>query len=315
MRFAASEISTKTINSFSGKVHSVFRSTVNLMINDGDLITLDASNEKQKLPNTISFNAPKDFDFSHHIKHGANICCRGGILRLSKSDLTFDLRLVQNSSEKKHHPKTSVDIKIDESWKIAWSFLIKNGGSTGLVLAINMIETDKPFDAALVSRAQNCIPPLLTALQTNNIEEIINLASCLVGAGPGLTPSGDDFLIGFLIGAQQVFQNKEKIKCINFLGNYLSNQAGNSVDISCAYMKHAASGYAAKPLKELTKLIITKGEKIKIINTIGVVLSFGSSSGADLVFGLLCGLSLKNPLLTNIIIDTLNNKTVKVKYK
>ena len=315
MRFAASEISRKTINSFTGKVHSVFRSTVNLILNDGELITLRASNDKQQLPGAISFSAPLGFDFSHHVKHGTNICCRGGILRLSESDLTFDLRLAQNIKlEKNYYSSVNTNIKNDESWQIAWNFLINNRGSAGLILAINKIEPVTPFDVALVSRAQECIPLLLSAVRKNNIVITKKAASRLVGAGPGLTPSGDDFLVGFLTGAQHTFQNKEQIKCINFLGSYLSKQVGNSVDISCAYLKHAASGYTIKSLKDLTKLIINDTYRTKIINSINIVLRFGHSSGSDTVFGLLCGLAVKKPVLSNIIIDTLNNKAAKVKY-
>ncbi|MBP2625387.1 MAG: hypothetical protein H6Q68_98 [Firmicutes bacterium] len=105
-----------------------------------------------------------------------------------------------------------------------------------------------------------------------------------VGRGKGLTPSGDDILIGFTL-ALMMFGK------FNIWQKDL--EAGVTRDrttmISVAYLSALLRGYASEYFIRLVKLI-DDAEMDAIEKTITEVRSFGHTSGNDTLFGFLLGL-------------------------
>ena len=290
MRLAASEIPPLSAHTFDGHVHSVFRRVVNLRLGDGKLLTLYANDDNNDPPGAMTIAAPPGFDFSRHITQRAAISCRAGVLRIEDSGVSIDLRQARQRGLLTVEPSRSGGSKgFGASWRAAWRTLLA-ADTAGLVVALHGRRPAGSLDAALAARARQAVPPLLDAALANDVEAASNAAARLVGAGPGLTPSGDDFLAGFLVGARRTAQNKVEIAFLDALGRELSMQYGNSGDIACAYLTHAAAGRAARPLAKLAGLI-TNGATARDTRAATVAaMHMGHSSGLDATFGLLCGL-------------------------
>ncbi len=292
MRLAASEMPPLSATTIDGRVHSVFRRVVNVRLGDGALLTLYANDDDRDPPGAITFAAPADFDFSKHTTHGAVVACRAGVLRIDGSDVSIDLRRARRRNPNSVEPsRGAAGAGFNASWRAAWQALITADGTAGLVVALHRRRPASSLDAALAGRAQRIIPRLLAAARTNDIETASAAATSLVGAGPGLTPSGDDFLAGFLIGARHTAGSRTQITFLDALGCELSMQYGNSGDVACAYLAHAAAGRAARPLAKLAEFIATGAGERDTTNATDAAMQMGHSSGSDATFGLLCGLA------------------------
>jgi hypothetical protein len=299
MRFVASEMPPLSAPSIDGRVHSVFRRVINLRLADGELLTLYAGDDDRQPPGVISFAPPADFDFSEHVAHNSAIAFRGGILRIAGTGISIDLRQARRTAasvkDTAQPLSNGATIDFSASWHVAWETLTHATGSAGLVIALQGRCPVGAFDAALAARAKQSVPRLLDAARSNDIEAALKAAKQLVGAGPGLTPSGDDFLAGFLVGARTGAQAKTQRAFLDRLGGELSNQSDPIGDIAGAYLIHAAAGRATRPMTKLAMLISQGGRAADIKAATITALHVGHSSGADGTFGLLCGLAAWRP--------------------
>jgi hypothetical protein len=291
MRLAASEMPPLSAPTFDGRVHSVFRRVVNLRLGGGELLTLYAADDASGPPGAITFAAPANLDFSDHVEHQSKVSCRAGILRIEGSDVSIDLRRArQRDPETIGLCRDGADTGFSASWHTAWQTLLADDGD-GLVAALHGRRAAGALDTALAGRARQTVPQLLAAVRAKDIVTAMSAAAGLVGAGPGLTPSGDDYLAGFLVGARHTAQNKAEIAFLDALGRQLSTQHGNSGDIACLYLAHAAAGRAARPLVNLARLITNSATAPDTKAATVAAMRMGHSSGSDATFGLLCGLT------------------------
>ncbi len=292
MRLAASEIPPLPATAIDGRVHSVFRRVINVRLGDGALLTLYAGDEDSAPPGAITITVPDGFDFSRHVEHGTGVSCRAGVLRIAGSDLSVDLRSAQrrrpSASER---PIGDIDSNYLPAWRTARRCLATAGGDAGLVVALNGKRPAGALDAALAGRARQVVPRLLGAARASDVDGAIAATARLVGAGPGLTPSGDDFLAGFLVGARHAAQEPLQIGFVDDLGRQLSKHYADSGDVPRAYLAHAAAGRAAQPLLTLARMITEGADDSDIYAATVTALHIGHSSGADATFGLLCGLA------------------------
>ncbi len=307
MRLAASEMPPLSAAPIDGRVHSVFRRVVNVRLSDGELLTVYAGSDEGAPPGAITIAAPDDFDFSHHVSPSAAISCRAGVLRIEGSDVSVDLRRARHSDPQSiEAPVGGVDSEFRPSWQTAWRCLIAGGGIAGLVVALNGKRSAGSLDAALAGRAQRTVPRLLDAARTYDIDGATSAAARLVGAGPGLTPSGDDFLAGFLVGMRQAAQSEAQLAFAGALGCELAMLYSDSGDISRAYLAHAAAGRAARPLATLARSITDGADDSAIKAATVAALHIGHSSGADATFGLLCGLAAWHEALAEMVAAALD---------
>ena len=292
MRLAAFEMPQLSASAFDGRVHSVFRRVVNLRLADGELLTLYANRDNSEPPGAITIAAPSDFDFSKHVALSAAVSCRAGVLRIAGSGVSIDLRRARQRGPETVGPcRSGANTGFSASWHTAWQTLLAAADGAGLVAALHARQPAGSLDTALAGRARQAVPHLLAAVRAKDIDPAMSAAADLVGAGPGLTPSGDDFLAGFLIGARHTARNKGEVAFLDALGRRLSAQHGNSGDIACLYLAHAAAGRAARPLIELAGSITNGAAAPDTRAATAAAMQMGHSSGSDATFGLLCGLT------------------------
>ena len=111
----------------------------------------------------------------------------------------------------------------------------------------------------------------------------------LIGAGQGLTPSGDDFICGYMAALFFLGSNDKKV----LLTNTIMQHIDKTTLISQEYLKYAIEGKFNEYVKDL-ELILSKintGDYLDdLYEIIKKIASIGHSSGTDFLAGLYVGL-------------------------
>jgi hypothetical protein len=111
----------------------------------------------------------------------------------------------------------------------------------------------------------------------------------LVGLGPGLTPSGDDFLCGFLASFGWVLRSyRAERRRLEAVEGSVLDHAGRTSLLSRQLLEHAARGEVGERAEDfLSALLGDEGEDLRDLTF--RVSKTGETSGADMMLGLILG--------------------------
>jgi len=115
-----------------------------------------------------------------------------------------------------------------------------------------------------------------------NRESIHELMNRFVGRGIGLTPSGDDFIIGYLM-VQCAFNHPMFIRIRNEFENKITYFS--TTDISKQYYRCILKGYASSYFVKLLNNISNSNPRNSSHTVVGKILHHGHTSGIDTLFG------------------------------
>ena len=134
---------------------------------------------------------------------------------------------------------------------------------------------------------------LTDGLLAGDVASLPERVSTLVGAGPGLTPSGDDVLCGILLGLR--LHPRGSLSLLERLWAAVRPRLATTTSLSAALLTEAAQGYAVPPVLHLAAALGcpaaapgTTGRlgTTELSEAVHAVLTIGHSSGADLLGGL-----------------------------
>jgi hypothetical protein len=115
----------------------------------------------------------------------------------------------------------------------------------------------------------------------------------LVGAGPGLTPSGDDALCGVMLALR--LAGRDGSPTADLLWRAVRSRLTSTTSLSASLLAEAAAGYAVPPAVRLGSAILD-GRADEASRQARELLAVGHSSGADLLDGLLgCLDAIRSP--------------------
>ena len=126
----------------------------------------------------------------------------------------------------------------------------------------------------------------------------IEAGRSLVGLGPGLTPSGDDFLGGMFfalwhLNAAYPSEFNYDTETIDSLLDYAASQTNQ---ISHAILTDFADGQGPSPLHDLVEAVLTGKPMLAISDYIRCVATIGHSSGWDMLAGFMVGMTTINEM-------------------
>lgn len=287
----------------NGRAMSVHTRVMNIALGTdaGAVVTIDARNDAPLSPGTARLNAPDGMDFSRLVRPGAVLAMRAGILRVQGADLTFDFR---NAAPMKWHNKPDQPeinrSKLEAGWLETWSLFEEAAEISGFTAALFDDALLGGFDRALAHRVRASVPELLQAAAKTNFPDGWESLRRLLGSGPGLTPSGDDFATGFFLGFAYAARDRRQQAFLHDLTRATLAQAYDSTDVSRACFQHAATGHFSAPLTCFVEGIATHADNLPA--RLADALAMGHSSGRDAAIGVLCGLAVtEEPLRTRVI--------------
>lgn len=121
---------------------------------------------------------------------------------------------------------------------------------------------------------------------SGSVERVTRGGNMLVGLGAGLTPAGDDVLVGFSAALVALGHGGA---ARSLARAWARSAAGRTTVVAEAYHRHAAHGDYAERLHALLRAVV-HGAPGEIARATGATTRFGATSGVDLVLGVLAGL-------------------------
>lgn len=265
---------------FTGRVHSVFAQACNLACND-TLLTLCASGAGDG-PATLRLARGAPDDLRDLFDVGEPIHCRQGCVRAGRAEL----RLLPASVWRPTEPGPSLPpSRIEAHLRYAQLRLAQRRGRQASVID----GEGAPVAAALrdACRALDC-------------EQAARHVESLIGWGEGLTPAGDDFLVGLIAGLDALVHLDERRRRFHgALAAALSCRTQRTTPIAAHYLRLAAGGHYAEPLIRLRNALLCEDKRDVVDAAVQRALAVGATSGADTVSGLLAGLLAWLPAASN----------------
>jgi hypothetical protein len=183
-------------DNFDAVIQSAFDSAVNLRLADEDRLITVLISDKYELPQGIRITT-RSLSFQS-LTVGLRAASRGGILRFDSSSLAIDLRGAP--VWKCHVRELYTDMSlpaVQKAWSTALNLLIKRQRLKRTdIIADNLFQLD--VGSPLSQRMSKPVMQLINSAEQFDVQVSTRAAEKLIGLGPGVTPSGDDILIGFL---------------------------------------------------------------------------------------------------------------------
>lgn len=144
-----------------------------------------------------------------------------------------------------------------------------------------------PFQAAIAAELDARTVPFTDAVARRHLDDSRRAALRLLGLGQGLTPSGDDWLTGFVFAAHHY---PDRIG-VALPAVAAVAQRGATVDVSLSILRNALQGRAIDPLHRLLAAL-TRPAGSGIDEALAALADVGHSSGTDMALGLLAAAHL-----------------------
>ena len=136
---------------------------------------------------------------------------------------------------------------------------------------------------ALAGKARPAALALIDGLRSASVSQASAGAQQLAGLGGGLTPAGDDFIVGALLA---VWAGLYGSGLEELAGSLAVAAAQRTTTLSGAYLRAAARGECAAPWHGLFAALLA-GEPASIRRALADLLSVGHTSGGDALAGFL----------------------------
>jgi hypothetical protein len=241
-------------------VHSVFARALNLEVR-GELLTL-ADERAGRLPNGVALQDPPDF---------RALGLRAG----DRADLGRQGIRVPSAG-------LAIDLSGARPWNPGLASL-RGRADPGRFRLFGDLGQASGFGARAADpwRAWHAIDALHGALGAGDLAAMLGAAGALIGRGPGLTPSGDDFLLGFAAALTATGHPLGR----PFARGVAERARGATTDVARAYLDHAASGEYAEHLHTVMRALLV-GSDGDLAIAVGRALGWGATSGADALTGI-----------------------------
>jgi len=114
-----------------------------------------------------------------------------------------------------------------------------------------------------------------------------DVLAAVVGRGPGLTPAGDDVLVGMLAVVSSPHSGSAGAKVAESLGRLILPLLPTTTYVSGQLLRQAVNGLFGRVVHELLSALIGDQPRQKLAERVRRILETGATSGADTCEGLL----------------------------
>lgn len=147
------------------------------------------------------------------------------------------------------------------------------------------------FANTVAQKAWPEVVGMIRSLQEKNDDGFMRHAKALVGMGEGLTPSGDDYLGGFLYATAHMakyYPAVIEVPASNYPDFIFDLKAGTN-QISHTILMDQAGGHPPEPLQQLTDSILMGKPANEFISHAERLIVMGHSTGWDILAGWIAG--------------------------
>jgi hypothetical protein len=257
---------------FTGRVHSVFAQACNIEVAD-TLLTVCVPRAGNG-PTTLRLADGTAGDLRDLFDAGEGVASRDGVASTGRTLLRLTGATVWRPA--------------DPGPSLASARIGNHLRAAGLRLGRRRSAHPSVFDG-LAAAAVAAIGDACRALDG---DQAARQAGRLIGWGEGLTPAGDDFLVGLLAGLDALVQGDgRRQRFRTALASALVSCMRRTTPIAAHYLRLAAGGHYIEPLVDLRNALLAEPDWQAVDMRLQRALDVGATSGADTVSGLLAGLA------------------------
>jgi hypothetical protein len=254
---------------WQGHIAAVFQRSLLLSAPDGRLVHLHTG---PQLVSPFSLRLESTWTMALRaipLSQGVSVYLMGTVI-----DIAGQLRLRLDSVAYYHSPRPFTGAIEARAIKIAQETLTSCGRSGG-------------FDR--LPSSQTLVTAMQQAVAAGDIEQMCAGAHSLIGLGPGLTPSGDDFLVGCLRGLWLMSHDEATTRdMFARLGDrLLSDLKARTTQVGAEFIRYALAGSFAEILDHVAEALVAPAHPPLVTAAIGRLLAQGGTSGSDTMRGLL----------------------------
>lgn len=279
---------------FEGRIHSIFSEVINILTDSEELVTL-ISEKKSMAPMCLQVDF-SGYDTSKLVSDDRVILTAGSIQipRLRLKALFDDVPAWQPDMDTKG---LIINAKLmSERLRSLRGILSEAGAPAGLLPLVRtldrrygMPEACMPFDIEMNSYSdfiEDIFLEIVGMLDLGHYDQVIPLLPRIIGFGPGLTPSTDDFLMGLVM----TLYYHEKLSKSNdrsverFAGDLFNAAHGRTTTVSEAMLKNASKGRIAASHRIFIRALFDI-DNTEFQKATHEVLKNGSTSGTDFLLG------------------------------
>lgn len=271
-----------------GRIHSLYRSAIDVVLPNGDLIVI-ADPALGGLPNGVLVDLGPD-----HRRLGLGPDQPVFLGARSIEVPAIGLRISLDSAVR-WSPELAV---AHDGASLRWrgrSRSVRTHAAAGARLGEpvaceglgGLLTADRPRALPIhAARAAAVLDQLAAALPTDDVDAAGRIARRLVGLGPGLTPSGDDALIGLAAALRAMGHPAQ-----GFLDEAIDDAAVRTTAVAASLLRHAAAGEFSERLQRLLGALLGDDDA-PIAPAIEQAVAWGATSGTDCLVGVLLGLDI-----------------------
>jgi len=258
----------------AGTIHSVFADACNMECADGEIFTLLTARTPDQ-PGGIRLASPPHFSFRGHLSAGDRVSSHPGFLEVPDRAFIVDLRQAETW-------RRQLPVARDGSAASNWN------AAADSFLTVSR-ETDAS-NSSLMMQVRDLADALSVAVSEGDWETASGAMRSLIGCGPGLTPWGDDFVVGVIAGYECLSGDADHRTLMRLRG-LCSERVATTSDISRSILLDAIAGHYGMPVYDLCEAIIDAGSDLSVTGQIRSHMHIGASSGEANCYGILSGMA------------------------
>jgi hypothetical protein len=269
-----------------GRVHSIFQNGVNIKM--GNFLIFIGNTKNGRLPFGIHLEEDVLDDFMACVQDDLVVCWKGFSLYFANKEKLMKLDLQTSTPFVNSIPKCRPEKVSFPSFEQFVALCIDNGEPIGiddlytdqfLLYYLNNQEIEQTELAIKVS-------DLMKAVLSEDEEFIGQTLRFFLGRGKGLTPSGDDILVGLL--AVHAVSGMFSQTFLHVLKEIIQAEP-ITTDVSIEYLQYALNGKFSSVIVHIMNDILTE-ESTELKQHFSDLVQVGHSSGVDSSFGILLGM-------------------------
>lgn len=280
-----------------GEVNSVFKSTINILSDDGKFIPI-VINNKPISPNSIKLSENIDFrNFDIHM--GSRVRLTRYILNISNINIYLKDPKLWNKSIELVDIKDTYD-NLQLKIETISDFILDKGDKSGIFNLMQFISKEQSVfkDTPLEDQSQFFIKDrfisFMDAFKNHHMDSINSYSKKIIGFGQGLTPSMDDFISGLMISNIYIsyFLGLSMEKAYTINQEIVGDIENKTTFVSEEMLMQSSIGETNEDIRNLMVAIIGTSRSERLNELLVKVIDYGHSSGTDILCGIYAGICI-----------------------
>jgi hypothetical protein len=272
-------------NKEEGTIHSIFQNGFNIKM--GESLVFIGNTKNGRLPFGIHLKNDTLFLLLRFITNDLRVIWKGDALYFSNESIQFKLDLIRSKAYTNPIPKMNIKNQFP-SFERFLSMYIDHREPIGIDdlymedFLVYFLENQPIVQVDLATKVKE----LMDAVFSENEVFIEKVLRYFLGRGKGLTPSGDDILVGLL--AIQSVTGHFSPTFIGVLRQLITSEA-LTTDISREYLLYALNEKFSSIIVQMLEDLLND-EPMEMDKHFQDLVGIGHSSGVDSTFGLIIGI-------------------------